>query len=41
MGGGLESRSVGRVYAEDGAVRLSSTAPSALNNNNNNNNMAR
>jgi len=27
MGGGLESRCVGRVYGADGAVRL--TAPSA------------
>ena len=29
MGGGLESRCVGRVYGADGAVRLSRTAPSA------------
>jgi len=29
MGGGLESRCVGRVYGADGAVRLSRTTPSA------------
>jgi len=30
MGGGLESRCVGRVYGADGAVQLASrTAPSA------------
>jgi len=29
MGGGLESRCVGRVYGADGAVRQSYTAPSA------------
>ena len=30
MGGGLESRCVGRVYGADGAVPSHGTAPSAM-----------
>jgi len=30
MGGGLESRCVGRVYGADGAVRLSLSRPSPI-----------